>query len=72
MSRLLPNPESVTPRVLQVREKAVPTPKQARQSAKGVALARRLRGAADRHEAGQAGEDVTDLSSADFIAHLRR
>ncbi|WP_279357392.1 hypothetical protein [Methylobacterium indicum] len=46
--------------------------KERREARKGVALARRLKAAADRHDAGQAGEDVTDLSSEDFIARLRR
>ena len=75
MPRPSPNPETVTPHALQTREKkalALLTPRQVREAAKGLALARRLRAAADRHEAGQAGEDVTDLSSADFITRLRR
>ncbi|MFY9291695.1 MAG: hypothetical protein WAP03_13505 [Methylorubrum rhodinum] len=75
MPRALPQLETVAPRILQTRGKSKlvkPTPKQLRETRKDLALTRRLRAAADRHDAGQMGEDVTDLSSADFIARLRR
>ncbi|MDV2987353.1 UNVERIFIED_CONTAM: hypothetical protein Q9R58_23875 [Methylobacteriaceae bacterium AG10] len=75
MPRALPDPETDASRVPPTREKTrllQPAPKQRRETLKDLALTRRLRAAADRHDAGQLGEDVTDMSSADFIARLRR
>lgn len=74
MSRALPHHEAVTPRTSrQGEKKSVPeTPKQRRAALEGLALAHRLQAAADQHDAGERGEDVTDLSSEDFIARLRR
>lgn len=75
MPRSLSQPETAKPRVRPTRRKTklvLATPRQQREAAKGLALTLRLRSAADRHDAGEAGEDVTNLSSADFIARLRR
>lgn len=75
MARTLLLPETTATAVPQSRGKAravQATPKQRRETLKGLALTLRLRAAADRHDADQIGEDVTDLSSADFIARLRR
>ncbi|WP_143074658.1 hypothetical protein [Methylobacterium sp. ap11] len=74
MPRALPSSEIVRPHASRAGE-TNPIPaasKERREARKGAALARRLKAAADRHDAGQVGEDVTDLSSEDFIARLRR
>jgi len=75
MPRSQTNPEMIAPGASPTRGKmrhVQPASKRNRETLKGLALALRLRAAADRHDAGSVGEDVTDLSSADFIARLRR